>query len=244
MNKYYIGTSGWFYKHWQSIFYPHELKQIDWLAYYAEHLKSVEINATFYRLPFKSVITGWARRSPAEFRFVIKGSRSITHNRKLKNVNDTLEAFLTRINLIKDKVLCILWQLPPSLKLDLDLLEQFLCQLPPNFRYAFEFRHPSWIEDKTFNMLAQYKMAYCTISAPGLPCNLTTTTDFAYIRFHGINGWYNYNYTEEDLLWWRDKISIIEDKVEKVFVYFNNDHEAYAVRNALRIKELLMQIKG
>jgi len=185
MNKWYIGTSVWYYEHWRERFYPKELNKTDWLSYYAQHFKTVEINATFYRLPFKGMITGWLRRTPPDFRFVvIKGSRRITHSHKLKNIDDPLQNFLERVSMIKEKVLCILWQLSPSLKLDLSLLEQFISKLTPSFRYAIEFRHPSWIQDKTFDLLGRYNMAHCTISAPKLPCDLTTTTDFAYIRFH------------------------------------------------------------
>ncbi len=239
MDKWYIGTSGWYYEHWRGKFYPQELNKTDWLTYYAQHFRTIEINATFYRLPFKGMITGWTRRTPPDFKFVVKGSRMITHSHKLKNVDAPLQTFLERISMMKGKILCILWQLPPSLKFDIALLEQFFSKLPSMFRYAIEFRHPSWLQDKTFDLLSRYNMAHCTISAPKLPCDLTTTTDFAYIRFHGIHGWYNYNYTEEDLFWWRDKLYVIGEKVDKVLVYFNNDHEAYAARNALRLKDIL-----
>ncbi|MGA1868237.1 MAG: DUF72 domain-containing protein [bacterium] len=239
MRKWYIGTSGWFYEHWRGRFYPTQLTQRDWLSYYAQFFSTVEINVTFYRLPYKGIITGWIKKTPPDFRFVIKGSRKITHFNKLKNITQPLEALISRVNLMREKVLCILWQLPPALTCDLVLLKEFISQLPSTFRHTFEFRHPSWLQDNTFNLLEHYKMAHCSMSAPKLPCNLTTTTDFAYIRFHGIQGWYNYNYTEEDLLWWKDRLHVIADKVTTVLVYFNNDHEAYAVKNALRLKEIV-----
>ncbi|MGA1825162.1 MAG: DUF72 domain-containing protein [bacterium] len=239
MNKWYIGTSGWYYEHWREKFYPQNLDKTEWLSFYAQRFRTVEINSTFYRLPFKGMITGWLRKTPPDFRFVIKGSRRITHSHKLKNIDDPVHTFLERITMMKEKMLCILWQLPPSLAFDSALLEQFLSKLPSAFRYAMEFRHPSWIQDKTIELLNKYNIAHCTISAPGFPCDLTTTTDFAYIRFHGIHRWYNYNYTEEDLLWWRDTLSIIGERVDKILVYFNNDYEAYAVINALRLKEIL-----
>lgn len=239
IRKWWIGTSGWSYKHWQGLFYPESLKSADWLGYYTRHFSTVEVNATFYRLPFKGMITGWARKTPADFKFVIKGSRRVTHFQKLHDVREPLTALLERLEPLREKILCILWQLPPSLKQDLELLEGFLEQLPEGFRYAVEFRHPSWIEDRTFQLLVKYQVAHCTVSAPRLPCNLTTTADFAYIRLHGITEWYNYNYTEEDLLWWRDEILKISEGVKKVLIYFNNDFDAYAVKNALRLKELL-----
>lgn len=239
MAKWYIGTSGWSYEHWRERFYPRELKQTDWLGYYARHFETVEINSTFYRLPYKGAVIGWLKRTPPDFRFVIKGSRRITHSHKLRNIDEPLQVFLERISLMKEKILCILWQLPPSIKFDFSLLEQFVSQLPSEFRYAVEFRDASWIQERTFDLLRQNNIAHCTISAPGLPCNLTTTADFAYIRFHGISGWYSYNYSEADLFWWRDQIKAIGGKVDKVLAYFNNDYEAYAVKNALRLKEIL-----
>lgn len=241
--KWRIGTSGWSYKHWEGKFYPEGLKATDWLGYYCRHFNTVEVNTTFYRLPFKGMITGWLKKAPPGFGFVIKGNRRVTHFRKLHNIGDPLNALLERLEPLREKILCILWQLPPSMKLDLALLEGFLAQLPETFRYAIEFRHASWIESRTFYILEKYQVAHCTVSAPGLPCNLTVTADFAYIRLHGINGWYNYNYTQDDLLWWRDEIQKIGKGVEKVLAYFNNDFDAYAVKNALRLQDLLESCK-
>jgi uncharacterized protein YecE (DUF72 family) len=238
-NRFWIGTSGWSYKHWQGRFYPDGIKSNEWLEYYTQYFRTVEVNASFYRLPFKGMVSGWAGRTPPDFMFVFKGSRRVTHFQKLYNVKESIELLLKRLEPLKDKILCILWQLPPSLKQDLHLLEGFLAQLPSTYRYAMEFRHASWINDSSFHLLSKYKVAHCTVSAPGLPCNLTTTTDFAYIRFHGIQGWYNYNYSEEDLLWWRDEFLKIGERVNKVLAYFNNDFEANAVRNGLRLQELL-----
>lgn len=239
--RFWVGTSGWSYKHWQGRFYPEGLKSTDWLEYYAQHFHTVEVNASFYRLPFKGMISGWARKTSSHFRFVFKGSRRVTHFQKLRNVDESVQLLLKRLEPLREKILCILWQLPPSLKQDQTLLEEFLAQLPENYRYAIEFRHASWINDSSFHLLSKYKVAHCTVSAPGLPCNLTTTTDFAYIRFHGIQGWYNYNYSEEDLLWWRDELIKIGERVDRVLAYFNNDFEANAVKNGLRLQELLMR---
>lgn len=238
-NKYWIGTSGWSYKHWEGRFYPEGLKSADWLGFYADHFRTVEVNASFYRLPFKGMITGWARKAPPGFRFVIKGSRRVTHFQKLRNSGGSIRLLLERLEPLREKILCILWQLPPSLKQDLSLLEAFLDELPTTYRYAMEFRHASWIDDSSFRLLSRYNVAHCTVSAPKLPCDLTVTTDFAYVRFHGISGWYNYDYSEKDLLWWRDALLGIGEGVQRVLVYFNNDFEARAVQNALRLQELI-----
>lgn len=238
-DKIWIGTSGWSYKHWQGRFYPEGLKSADWLEYYTRYFRTVEVNASFYRLPFKGMISAWIRKTPSDFRFVLKGSRRVTHFQKLRNVTESVQVLLNRLDPMREKILCILWQLPPSLKQDLPLLEEFLSQLPRTYQYAIEFRHVSWIDDSTFHLLSKYRIAHCTVSAPRLPCNPTITADFAYIRFHGIQSWYNYNYSEEDLLWWRDELLKTRERVEKILVYFNNDFEANAVRNALRLQDLL-----
>lgn len=237
--KWWVGTSGWFYKHWQGVFYPDGMKNREWLGFYVEHFPAVEVNATFYRLPFKGIITNWLRSTPSDFKFVIKGSRRITHYQKLKEIETPLSSLLERLSPLREKILCILWQLPPSLRRDDVLLNEFLLKLPNNFRYAIEFRHASWIDDATFKILKSHNVAHTTISAPNLPCNLTTTTDFAYIRFHGISGWYNYNYSEEDLMWWRNQIQELDKNVKRVLAFFNNDANGYAAMNAMRLIELL-----
>lgn len=237
--KWRIGTSGWSYRHWQGVFYPEGMKSSDWLGYYIKHFPTVEVNATFYRLPFKGMITSWYRKTPGDFGFAIKGSRRITHYQKLRGFEVALKALLERLEPLKEKIYCILWQLPPSMKRDLVLLQEFVSNLPDSYRYALEFRHASWVDDKTFQLLERYNIAHCIISAPKLPCNLATTADFAYIRFHGISSWYDYMYTEDDLLWWRDRILMISENTKGVLVYFNNDSNAYSVRNALRLTELL-----
>ncbi|MBN2372526.1 DUF72 domain-containing protein [bacterium] len=239
VKKWRIGTSGWSYKHWEGRFYPYGLKAAEWLPYYCDRFDTVEVNSSFYRLPFKGMITGWLKKTPPDFGFVIKGSRRVTHFLKLHNIQEPLKALFERLEPLREKILCILWQLPPSMKLDLASLEGFLRQLPDTYRYAIEFRHASWIEKCTFQLLERYQSAHCILSAPGLPCNTAITTDFAYIRFHGINRWYNYEYTQDDLFWWRDQIQRIGESVERVLAYFNNDFDAYAVNNALSLKDLL-----
>jgi len=238
--RFWIGTSGWYYRHWEGRFYPEGLPSTEWLSYYTRHFSTVEVNASFYRLPFKGMVTGWLRRTPPGFRFVFKGSRRVTHVLKLRSVHESVNLLLERLAPLKERIACILWQLPPSLRQDLPLLGEFLAQLPAGYRYAIEFRHASWIHEQCLQLLAQHRVAHCT-SAPGLPCNPTVTADFAYIRFHGISSWYNYDYTEEDLCWWRNEIRRIGGKAEQVFAFFNNDFEAHAASNALRLQELLAE---
>ena len=239
MAKLLIGTSGWSHIHWQGVFYPEGLKQGEWLEYYTRYFKTVEVNVTFYRLPFEGMISGWDKRTSEDFKFVIKGSRRITHFHKLANVEVQLKFMIDRLLPLKHKIYCFLWQLPPFLSADLILLKDFLQTLPETFSHAIEFRHPSWINDSTFSLLKEYRIAHCTVSAPELPFNTTTTADFAYVRLHGISEWYDYEYSDKDLLRLQEEIIKIGKEVETVLIYFNNDTKGFAIKNAIRLKELL-----
>jgi uncharacterized protein YecE (DUF72 family) len=136
-----IGTSGWSYEHWAGDFYPPGLPARERLAYYVSRFPTVEINATFYRLPSESMVRSWRERVPPGFVFAVKGSRFITHIRRLEGVDEALDLFLSRVGLLGDGLAVVLWQLPPSLTLDVALLDRFLAALPEGVRHAVEFRH-------------------------------------------------------------------------------------------------------
>jgi uncharacterized protein YecE (DUF72 family) len=235
--KILIGTSGWSYPGWRGLFYPPELKPADWLEYYASQFSTVEINMTFYRSPRPEILRGWVARVPEDFQFTLKASREITHRKKLKNVEHDLEhlAFLARQ--LKNKAGCLLYQLPPSLTLDLELLREFLSSLPPGFRHVVEFRHPSWYKKETYDLLAKHGVSFCVVSSARVPPEVVLTSGTAYFRFHGLTGGYRYRYTDEELLTWSKKINGL--KAEECYVYFNNDYRAHAVFNALTLKKLL-----
>ncbi|MFQ5792562.1 MAG: DUF72 domain-containing protein, partial [Acidobacteriota bacterium] len=181
----HVGTSGWTYADWTGRFYPQDVKGADRLAFYAERFDTVEVNATFYRLPFKGMITGWNRRLPEAFHLVLKGPRSVTHLKKLRDCAAPLSAFFDRVLELRTLKL-ILWQLPPSVHQDLERLEQFLAGLPVAVRHAVEFRHESWWRDDTAALLSRHSAAFVTISHPKLPDDLVPTTDLLYLRFHGL----------------------------------------------------------
>ncbi|MBD3193828.1 MAG: DUF72 domain-containing protein [Candidatus Lokiarchaeota archaeon] len=232
----YCGTSGWYYDDWKNVFYPSNIKKSDWLNYYSSVFNTVEVNASFYRLPFKNMVKGWKNKTPDNFIFTFKGSRLITHNKKLKNVNDYLDKFFKRITL-SEKVGVVLWQLPPSLKKDIDRLEQFFDNLSTEFRHCVEFRHDSWFDPDVYDVLKKHNIAYCIISAPGLPSTIQVTTDFAYIRFHGTHEWYKHKYSKNELNGWATKIK--QMNVDDIYVYFNNDYNAFAPKNAKSLIDLL-----
>jgi len=236
-----IGTSGWSYEHWRSVFYPSSLPRGEWLNYYATHFNTVELNSSFYHLPFEGMIKSWRKRTPENFIFAVKGHRTITHIKKLKGIEESLSLFYQRIEILKEKLGTILFQLPPSLHYNPQLLESFLTLLSSfPHKHVIEFRHNSWDEPKTYKLLEKYGVAYCIISAPKQPCVIRATTDIAYIRFHGITSWYDYYYTSKDIDWWVEKIKKLEkDGAEKIYAYFNNDAYGYAIENAKELKEKL-----
>ena len=242
MAKYFIGTSGWVYPHWRGTFYPQKLPQAQWLQYYAEHFPTVELNSSFYRLPSEQAFQGWCRKSPDGFRYSVKASRFITHIKRLKNVAEPVETFLSRARYLDDKLGPLLFQLPPSMQRDDERLESFLSMLPQRFRYVIEFRHESWLDDAVFDMLHRYNAALCVFDMPGLACPLLATADFAYVRFHGTSGLYSSCYSDEELDGWMLKIAELAKGRDEVYIYFNNDVEGFAIQNAKTLTRKLNEL--
>ncbi|MEW6618955.1 MAG: DUF72 domain-containing protein [bacterium] len=235
----FIGTSGWSYNHWEGRFYPSGLPSKERFSFYASKFQTVEVNASFYRLPFEGMIKGWYKRSPVGFQFALKAPRRITHLLKLVDCREFLKVFLERIKGLSEKLGVILYQLPPSLKKDIPRLEAFIAQLPSGFRYAIEFRDNSWVDEATFNLLRKNGIAYCIVSAPKLITHLESTTDFVYLRFHGISDWYRYDYSKDELAYFAESIKDFVKQELDVYCYFNNDFDAYAVKNAKELMELV-----
>lgn len=242
MAQYFIGTSGWVYPHWRGVFYPDKLLQSQWLLYYAEHFPTVELNSSFYRLPSEQAFDGWRDKPPEGFRYSVKASRFITHIKKLKDVAEPVETFLTRARRLGDKLGPVLYQLPPSLKRDDNKLESLLSLLPQGLRHVIEFRHESWLDDDVYRLLRQYNAALCAFDMPDLSCPLLATTDFAYIRFHGSSELYSGCYSDEELDDWSERISELAKKTDEVYIYFNNDIEGFAIENAKTLAHKLNQL--
>jgi len=235
-----IGTSGWWYEHWQGRFYPEKLDKNRWFDYYARFFTSVEVNSSFYRLPFPNMVKGWAKKAPSDFRFTLKMWRRVTHLKKLRDIKQDIETFLKRISPLRNNLGAILYQLPPSLKYNLGLLDDFLQVLPPNFDQAIEFRNKSWLVPDTLSLLERYKIAYCIVSMPDFPELVQITSEVSYIRFHGREILYGSCYSDQELLKWARLIKEFPHRgVKRVYIYFNNDYNAFAVFNALRLKEIL-----
>ena len=235
-----IGTSGWVYRHWQGLFYPANLPQKQWFAYYARSFDTVEINSTFYHLHNASVFEHWQQQAPDGFLYSIKASRIITHNQRLEGCQDTLETFLSRASLLGETLGPVLFQLPPSFSLDLSRFESFLALLPQGFSYAMEFRNPTWLTEEVFALLERFGVALCIHDMPPLQVPLRITAKFIYLRFHGDVD-HAGDYPLETLAAWVERIQTWQRNGLAVFAYFNNDTGGMAVRNAHTLKQLLRQ---
>jgi len=234
---YHLGTSGWSYKDWKGRFYPEELPQKDWLPYYGEHFNTVEINMTFYRFPKPETLQGWLDKVPAHFKFTLKANRQITHFKKIKGVKNEVRYFYVLANSLEEKLGCILFQLPPSLTMDLDLLEEFLSILSTKYKNVIEFRHESWYTEKVYKLLETYKVIFCIVSSSKVPKTVVETTETTYSRFHGLTGGYRYSYLDEELKRWAETIK--KTKSKECYIYFNNDYQAHAVANCRTLGEIL-----
>jgi len=234
-----IGTSGWSYDDWTGPFYPPPLPASDHLAFYARHFQTVEINATFYRLPEPATVSHWNEETPAKFRFAAKASRFITHMKKLKNPEASLSPFFRAVGGLVEKCGPILFQLPPHWHVNPDRLTDFLQALPAGYRYAFEFRDRSWFDGKVFAALADHGAALCIHDLAGFQSPVETTADFVYLRFHGPDGPYRGQYGKAGLRGWAERIVRWNAQGRDAYCYFNNDEKAYAVADALALKDLV-----
>ena len=232
-----IGCSGYHYDDWKGDFYPKDLPKKKWIEYYAEHFDTVELNNTFYNLPEKKTFKNWYDRTPDNFEFTVKGSRYITHMKKLKDVKTSVDDFYDAISPLQEKTGCILWQLPGNLHKNTGKLKQFCQWLSKSYKNVIEFRHNSWFDEEVYDILRKYKVIFCMISAPGdLEENTLNTTDTSYLRFHGKKEWYKYLYTEKELKSWKDRIE--SQDISGLYIYFNNDYDANSIKNARQIKEM------
>ena len=237
MVKYYIGTSGWSYLDWVNRFYPKKLNPRDYLSYYANYFNAVEINVTFYRIPPKESFKRWYKLTPPKFYFTVKAPRFITHIKKLRPSGDYLDYFFKTISVLKAKLKVILFQLPTSLKYDIDTLQKFIKTLPTEFKYAFEFRKDRWFTQKLYAVLKKHKSCLSIPIAPKLEQNFIPTTNYTYIRLHGKKNWSKDLFNRSDLNKYLANLNKMKG-VRSCFVFFNNDFNGYAIKNAKDFKKL------
>jgi len=232
----HIGTSGWVYPHWRGAFYPPDMPEAEWLAFYSAQLRSVEINRSFYRLPTRESFVAWREATPRDFVFAVKASRYITHMKKLKEPERTLSPLLDAASGLGDKLGPLLFQLPPSWHADMPRLRDFLQMLPRTVRAAFELRDPSWHRADVFDLLAEFNAAFCVYELGGFQSPRVLTADFAYVRLHGPGAPYCGRYGTAALHDWAQWLGAA--RVKAAYVYFDNDEAAYAVRDAIELQTL------
>ncbi len=232
-----IGTSGWHYNHWSGLFYPPKLPKSKWFEHYAEHFDTVEINNTFYQLPKEETFKNWHKQAPKNFLYTVKANRYITHIKRLKDPQESLERFFERARLLKENLGPVLYQLPPNFHKDLDRLGTFIKLLPEDRTAVFEFRHESWFCEDTYKLLNEFNIGFCIHDMPGMKVPRVVTADIIYIRFHGPTGKYQGNYSKSELQNWAKWLTEHIKNARALYAYFNNDIHAYAVRNAKQLKE-------
>jgi len=234
-----IGCSGFLYDHWRKNFYPEDLSKNYWLEYYSKHFSTVELNVTFYKLPDRETFSKWYLSTPEGFVFSLKGSRFITHIKKVKDCAEPVEAFFSRALLLKEKLGVILWQFPPSLTLDLERLKDFIELLEPyEMKNTFEFRNKTWINKKVVDLLKKKNVALCMADWPDFLDKLPLTANFVYIRRHGQEGSYATEYSKELLNKDAKRIKAYLIQKKDVFIYFNNDAFGYAPKNVSELVTL------
>lgn len=243
MSTIHVGTSGFSYADWRGVFYPEEVKPKTYLEYYASHFDCVEINASFYHLPKKKVVQGWYERTPSHFRFCPKMSRLITHTHHLKSP-DLLYAFFNVFEPLQQKMGPILIQLPPSLKFGAPQVEPFFHILKDrysSYSFAIEARHPSWISEDAYGLLKKYGLEWVVADSANIyPSAPVVTGKIAYLRFHGPGALYSSDYPADIL----KKYALLArqwiQQKKKIWAFFNNDVQGYAVKNAREFRHLLM----
>ena len=241
MTELRIGCSGWNYKHWRDgVFYPPRLPPKKWLDFYVQHFDTVEVNATFYRLPRETAVANWVAQTPGDFVLTVKMSRYVTHVKRLRELPESIELFYGRIHPLVEspKLGPVLWQFPPTFKRDDERLAYALEHLPTG-RHCFEFREKSWFVDEVYNLLRRHGVALVIGDDPRRPFQtLERTADWMFVRFHFGSRGRNGNYSDRELDEWAERIAQWHREGD-VFAYFNNDWEGYAIHNAKYLQRRL-----
>ena len=237
--KFFVGCSGWYYWHWRNCFYPDSIAGSKWFDYYASKFKTVELNAPFYSWPTLATVNTWRRQAGRrKFIYSIKVCELITHTRRFARCKMLIRDFGLIADLLGKRFGCFLFQLPPSFRYSAAALRRIVSSLDPARRNIVEFRHRSWWNSRVYDAFRCAGIIFCSTSGPRLPDELVKTADDVYIRFHGIKRWYRHDYTNHELAEWIARIR--DSGAQRVWAYFNNDRDGYAIKNA---RELLRQLK-
>ena len=241
MERIRIGCSGWNYKHWRERFYPKGLPQRSWFAFYAEHFDTVEINNSFYRLPSAETFGKWRDQAPPDFCYAVKANRFLTQAKKLKDCAEPLERMMSPVRELAPALGPILYQLPPSLRINLGRLEEFLELVPKDVTNVFEFRDKSWYVPETIELLERHGVSFCAHDMIGSESDRIAVGPVAYVRFHGAGAKYWGRYSDPVLLGWSDWIVAQARAGRSVWCYFNNDIDAHAIDDAQTLRAMVAQ---
>jgi uncharacterized protein YecE (DUF72 family) len=232
-----VGCSGWYYWHWREQFYA-DLPSSQWFEHYAGTFKTVELNAPFYSWPTVANVRSWLRQAGQRpFIYTVKVCELITHVKRFRGTRELVRDFGFVADLLGDRFGCFLFQLPPSFHYTPARLKAIVAQLEPARRNVVEFRHASWWNDRVYAAFRDAGVVFCSCSGPRLPDELINTTGEVYIRFHGTKQWYRHDYSEAELLAWAERLHA--SGARRVWAYFNNDRDAYSVKNAHEFERLL-----
>ncbi len=233
-----VGCSGWFYWHWRGILYPDGMPTKEWFHTYREKFGTVELNAPFYSWPTLHTLQTWMNQTgAAPFVYTVKVSELITHVKRFKGTKTLVRDFGYIADILGERMGCFLFQLPPSFDYSPARLKSLLEQLEPTRRNVVEFRHQSWWIKRVYDAFEESGTIFCSTSAPRLPDVLIKTADDVYIRFHGKGQWYRHNYTDAELQLWKERA--VECGAKRIWAYFNNDREGFAIQNALVFRAML-----
>jgi uncharacterized protein YecE (DUF72 family) len=237
-----VGCSGWVYKHWRGILYPEGLAQTRWFDRYAEEFDTVEINNSFYRLPKPETFQKWRDQAPPSFCYAVKANRFLTQAKKLKDCEEPMERMMSAVRHLGDRLGPMLYQLPSSMKINLERLEEFLKLLPDDVVNVFEFRDKSWYVPETYALLDRYGASLCVHDMPGSASPRIAVGHAAYVRFHGGEGKYWGRYSDDRLLGWTHWLVEQAARFSKCWCYFNNDIHGHAIHDARTLKAMVRQM--
>lgn len=233
-----VGCSGWFYSHWRGVFYPpQEVTTKNWFGYYANVFRTVELNAPFYRWPKPPTVRRWQRDAPPGFIYSVKVNQEITHERRMVRTGKQVKSYYEIASVLAEKMGCFLFQFPPSFHYSAAALQRIVTQLDPAQRNVVEFRHRSWWREPVYRALSARGITFCAVSAPRLPETFPTRQRLLYVRFSGRTRWYRHDYSREELAVWAERIR--SSGAQEAWIYFNNDRQGHAIKNALVLRRML-----
>ena len=240
MSAIHPGCSSYNNRQWQGIFYPDGMPTKEWFAYYCTQFNTYELNSSFYTFPTSKSLHTWYQKSPGGFKYSIKAPKIITHTKKFVECEKELAEFYVAIDSgLKDKLACVLFQLPPSYHYSPERLGLILASVDANYRNTIEFRHASWWTDEVFETFRQHKLIFCSVDYPGLPTDIIASTPRAYVRLHGNPRLFYSEYSDDDLLSMLHQLD--SRNFNDAFVYFNNTASPAGIANALAVQRMQIE---